>query len=232
MPLTINWWTDLKGRDENKVNGRVAPETEFEKRLRAYDTARKAYSDSPAALTRASKALDEVEKARLASSTELTRQQFKTLAVHCHPNTRVLASLIAGERTLLASAKPQVDAISKIGQPKLNLNSGPGGNSIRQGKFNEIQDKIKELNDNLRRTPQLTKENIDAFLTHLAGIAKDVELYCKDRSELQSFRSDYDSTVAGLKTVKSKWGDKRAMTTAMQNVGTRLTSLLNARYIK
>ena len=29
MALTLKWWTDLKGLPANKVNGKLAPETEF-----------------------------------------------------------------------------------------------------------------------------------------------------------------------------------------------------------
>lgn len=231
MALTLKWWTDLKALPDNKVNGKTAPETEFERKLTAYDKARQNYSDGPQALLKASKAVDEVEKARSDSSKALSTQGFAKLAEKCSPNARVLATLISDEKRLLAAAKPQIDAMSKIGGPVLNLSSGPGGNTIRQGKFNQLKSKIKELDDDLRKTPQLKKEDIDKCLIHMAPLEKDVKLYCGDRPALKAFNDDYVGTVAGFKTVKSKWGDKKKVVTELQTIGTRLTRLVSAQYV-
>ena len=40
MALTLKWWTDLKKEDAYKVNGTVAPESDFEKKLKAYEDLR------------------------------------------------------------------------------------------------------------------------------------------------------------------------------------------------
>ena len=98
MALTLKWWTDLKSN--NKVDGKSAPDTEFEKKLKSYDDLRESI-DSTVAMKKALVALAEVEKARATSMTVLTKAGFAKLATECSPNGgRLLNLKISDEKKL------------------------------------------------------------------------------------------------------------------------------------
>jgi hypothetical protein len=108
MALTLKWWNELKGKPENKVNGKVAPETEFEKDLRIYDTARTALDKEKTAANydKAAKALSDVETARKTSKASLEKQGFKKLADVLTP------SVTSAESALLEKVKKEVEVAS------------------------------------------------------------------------------------------------------------------------
>jgi hypothetical protein len=82
MSLTIKWWNEQKNKTENKVAGKVAPETEFEKKLKLYEAAKTtldkehSFSHCDAAQT----ALTNLEAARKASLRDLESKGFKKLS--------------------------------------------------------------------------------------------------------------------------------------------------------
>ena len=84
MPLTMEWWKEQKKKTENKVNGKEAPETEFEKKLKLYETAMNTLGKEPTIVhcDAAHKALSDLETARKTSITSLENNHppFKKLA--------------------------------------------------------------------------------------------------------------------------------------------------------
>ncbi len=82
----------------------------------------------------------------------------------------------------------------------------------------------------IKKQATLNKDQIKGALNILAGIKKDVDLYCKDRPALKQFLDDYTNTVAGFNTVLQKWASPKA-TEALKNIGTYLTRMENAKYV-
>ncbi len=81
MPLTSKWWTEQKSKTENKVGGKVAPETAFEKKLKLYEAARTALDKANTLpnCDAARKQLAELETARKATVTDLENKGFDKL---------------------------------------------------------------------------------------------------------------------------------------------------------
>jgi hypothetical protein len=82
MPLTMKWWNEQKNKSENKVGGKVAPETEFEKKLKIYEAAR-ATLDKDHTLQHCDAghtALTNLEAARKTTMADLDHKGFKQLA--------------------------------------------------------------------------------------------------------------------------------------------------------
>lgn len=229
MALTLKWWTDLKNENDYKVAGKVAPETEFERKLKAYDGLR-AKLDSVPAVKKAVQALDEVEKARAKSMNDLQRT-FPKLAAQCSPNGgRLLTQKIGEEKQMLGEKAKEAAAKMALGAPQMQ-GLGPAGGNLRQKNFEKLQADIKKFHADLKRAPTLNKEQIDGSLQILNGLKKSVELYCKDRPEAKQFLAEYVGTVAGFNTVKAKFGTPKA-TEALKNIGTYLTQMESAQYIK
>ena len=84
MALTLKWWTDLKAHVDYKVDGKAAPETEFEKKLKIYDK-RVEELAGMGSLTLATRALADLEAARAPSHKALLKT-FPKLATKCDPN--------------------------------------------------------------------------------------------------------------------------------------------------
>lgn len=229
MPLTLSWWTERKNHNDNKVDGRVAPETDFERHLKTYDTARKTL-DSKVAIDKSQRALDELERSRSASMNALNAAGFKKLGAECGPNSgRLLNNLVTAEKTAIQTAKREVEARMKLGPAQMQ-NLGPGA-GMRKRHFDIVVAAIKQLNDGIRRSPQMTKEQIATYLAHLNATEKDVTLYCKDKPGAQAFQTDFTGCVTELKGIQTSWGDKRVLAQNMVSVGQRLTRLVNSQYV-
>lgn len=227
MALTLKWWTDLKAGNDYKVNGRVAPETDFERKLKIYDNDAKVL-DSPPKMKNAIKALADVENARRSSTNDLQRAGFAKLAIQCSPNGRVLTQKISDEKKMLEVKGKEIAAKVALGPAQMQ-GLGPGG-SLRKKNFDTLHKIITKLHADIKRTPTLNKAQIDGALDILAGIKKMVDIYCKDRPGLKQFLDDYTHTVAGFKTVQKKLTSSKA-TEALRNIGTYLTRMESANYV-
>lgn len=228
MALTLKWWTDLKSN--NKVDSKSAPDTEFEKKLKSYDDLRDSI-ESPVAMKKALVALAEVEKARATSMTVLTRAGFTKLATECSPNGgRLLNLKISDEKKLLQAKNKEITAKNEIGPAQLQ-GLGPGGNNIRQKRFDGMQKVIIKLHADVKNLKTLDKAQIAGCVRILEGIEKDVGLYAKESPDAKPFQSDYDNALAGFQRVIAKWGTPKALE-ALKTVGPHLSRLVNADYAK
>ena len=216
MALTLKWWTDLKASNDYKVDGKVAPETDFERKLKIYDNLAKVL-DSPPKMKNAIKALADVENARRPSMNDLQKAGFPKLAIQCSPNGRVLTQKISDEKKMLEAKGKELAAKLALGAPQMQ-GLGPGGN-LRKKNFENLHKTITKLHADLKKQPTLNKAQINGALDILAGIKKMVDLYCKDRPGLKQFLDDYTHTVAGFKTVQKKLTSSKA-TEALKNIGT------------
>lgn len=228
MALTLKWWTDLKSN--NKVDGKSAPDTEFEKKLKSYDDLRESI-DSTVAMKKALVALAEVEKARATSMTVLTKAGFAKLATECSPNGgRLLNLKISDEKKLLQAKSKEIAAKMELGPAQLQ-GLGPGGGNIRQKRFDGLQKIIIKLHADVKKLATLDKEQITGCVNLLEGLEKDVGLYCKESPDAKSFQSDYENALAGFKRVLAKWGTPKALE-ALKTVGPYLTRMATAEYVK
>jgi hypothetical protein len=229
MALTVKWWTDLKGDNDYKVAGKVAPETEFERKLKIYDKFREELDSLPA-IKKAAQALAEVENARAKSMNDL-QTTFPKLAAQCSPNGgRLLTQKISDEKKMLQEKTKEVTAKMALGAPQMQ-GLGPAGGNLRQKEFERLHDIIKKIHASLKSLATLNKDDIERYLNNLNELKKSVGLYCKDRPDAKQFLADFVGTLAGFNTVKEKWGTQKA-TEALKNIGTYLARMESAEYIK
>jgi hypothetical protein len=227
MALTVKWWTALKGHNDYKVDGKVAPETDLERKLKIYENLTKEL-DSPPKIKKAVQALADVEKARAPSMNAL-QKTFPKLAAQCSPNGgRLLTQKISDEKKMLQAKAKETAAKMAVGGPQM-IGRGPGSN-FRQKNFEDLHEKIKKLHADIKKLATLNKDQIKGALNILDGLNKSVDLYCKDRPDLKQFLDDYVHTVAGFNTVKEKWATPKA-TEALKNIGTYLTRMESAKYV-
>ncbi len=227
MALTLKWWTDLESN--NKVNGKSAPDTDFEKKLKAYDDLRDSI-DSTVTMKKALVALAEVEKARATSATVLTRAGFTKLATECSVNGgRLLNLKISDEKKLLAAKSKEIAAKIELGPAQLQ-GLGPGAN-IRQKRFDGLQKIVIKLNADVAKQATLNKDQIAGCVDILEKLDKDVGLYCKESPDAKTFQSDFDNALAGFKRVLEKWGTPKALE-ALKAVGPYLSRMAKAEYVK
>ena len=228
MALTLKWWTDLKSN--NKIDGKSAPDTEFEKKLKSYDGLREAI-DSTITMKKALVVLGEMEKARATSMTVLTKAGFAKLATECSPNGgRLLNLKISDEKKLLQAKSKEIAAKMELGPAQLQ-GLGPGGGNIRQKRFDSLQAVIIKLHEDVKKVATLNKDQITGCVDILEGLEKDIGLYCKESPDAKPFQNDYESALAGFKRVLEKWGTPKALE-ALKTVGPYLSRMKNAAYVK